>query len=655
MFNKSIYSIVAKDYDSDPTNSIEGIWKVSKRRILEWGITDQYLEKYKVLENLSDIFTPRLIPNPDYWAKKLMQHYAFFLIKSNSKDYNRLISKVKDYPDLSRFTCYGEFDVILRIVGDEKDIKQVENMLDKEDFDPITLPIQDVPYYYDQEVPNYLATEYKDPDLAADVIDEALKTSATNVAAEIKIELENKKIVLGTICLEDEKETSRIRVFVGVSINEYLTKRKKRSIEKSLIAINRNQQTIRNSSPLTSIYSCGGPPYAYLLEMIFDDQEQLNEVTDTIQEIDEAIDDTVTYIIADTAFAPVKFSQHKHEQAELFALSENMLKDSIEPTIKRLLGHLPNELEGLFKEADPDTRMDVVSLYRELIQYNPNLYRMSDDKINQIMTHFVEFIRGVLKRNNRIIMNAGFSLVIDEVETRHIEFVKSIVENIFYNDNGLFINILDVRKSDWTRWGLAVWGNSRYPNWNNDHLHSAVFEVPKYIMQSLTFVGNARNNYAHVSNKKNNKNLIHLVSETFQQSYHLIIWITDTSEKVINPSIPLRKAKSAILLLKDEMIGRVLVQQEEIIRLLKIMNDLDDVRWSSLSTQLRILNNGQGGIKANTLTIIEELVIPMITERNKPRAKHALAYLKKTAKSLPAEVAATIISGLIANALELTF
>lgn len=649
--NHLVYQVVARECDHSAEKRLDEIWESSKRSLDGMGIPSKLFSDLDVQSKIEPYFIHRFIPNPLYWSKYFRSRFTFFLIRAQSKRYQTLLTLLQGHmPTVSFFVCYGEIDVIVRVIGDEQVIEQVEDLLINNGFPPSIIKVEDVPLFYDITIDKHKAL--RKPDLAPEIVDDALASRPQDISPDLTKELEDSGIVLGTVYFEDSHVTGRIRTFVGIKFNALLPRRQLAKFERALIEINDKEKKRRGSRPLSSIYRCGGH-FAYLLEMIFDDQEQLDWVTDQIQDIDPNVGDTETLILAKAIFAPISFSERAQGEPGKYAVLRHVFDQKLLPLSQRLFENWP-ELESVFIEASPESQFEVLSLYHDLVERNLKLGEISHPLLDD---YIAEFIRGILEGKVKRIQNAGLGLIRDVVEEEHKELVRIVLNKFFDGKTGELQKALKSDNDLWEKWGLAKWAKYLYPVWNRNRIYSAILKVPDDVTRSLLITGGVRNRLAHDAHVGEMDALVTQVREAFHHTYKILAWLNDAKVSVQNPHVPLQIVREIAVLVPEskqfELLSSVKISQEEIIDLLIKLKNQSDERWHKLASMIEEIQLGEAKIDERTQTMIQELVIPQIKERERKKAQRVLDYLMKTSGSIPSEVIVTIISGLIARALGL--
>jgi hypothetical protein len=542
-------------------------------------------------------------------------------------------------------------DVIVRIFGNDQIIEQVEAWLTNNGFPPSVIKAENVVLFYDRGVDP--SRNLRKPTLAPEVLDQALASRFDEIPANVLDELMECGVALGAVYFEDTHVTGRIRTFIGIKFDTLVPAGQLRRVEQALISLNDQEHRRRGSRPLSSIYRCG-TYYAYLLEMIFDDQEQLDWITDRIQELDPNIGDTETLILAKAHFAPVSYSERGRGQPGRYAVLRHVLDQTLIPLSQKLVDTLP-ELERSFVNAPPEQQFQAISLYHDLVEKSPY---PEVSALPLVREYQLEFIRGVLECKIKTVQNAGFALIRDVIEEKHRRLIRVILTQFFEGDEGELQKALKAEDARWGHWGLAKWAHYRYPDWNRHIVFGAVLPVPEEILRSLALVGQVRNRLAHDVQVGTLFTLTQQVREVFHHAYHILSWLESATSIVQSPHVPLRVVKELASSgpggMHFELLSAVRLTQEETLELLQSVKKQSDERWRTLASLLQDIRSGVGEIDERSLRIVEELVIPQIQERERSRAQRTLDYLRETAGSLPPEVIGNILAGLIASALGLS-
>lgn len=650
LIRKIIYQVVAHECDVNPQGELREIWRQSARKLEEMGIPQKYLAL--PFEEIQKAFEHRLVPNPEYWRGVFRSQLSFFLVRTRSGKYQSLLNLVKEHlPDVSSFVCYGELDVILRVMGDEQSVGQIEELLMDNGYSPSVVKVESVPLFYDLRSSS--VEDFRTPRLSAQEVDKALSSAPEQVPQEVLYELLSSGIVLGSAYFEDEHATSRIRAFIGIKSEGLLTGPEKRRIERNIIRINDDEYRRWGSRPVSSIYRCAGH-YAYILEVICDDQEQLDRITDFLQEIIPYGGDTETLILAKAKFSPILYSQRMEGNAGRYLAGKQIFSQTLWPLIQQLIKEEP-EIELALLRASPEKRFESVAIFHELARSNPRFQALYPS-FPLLRRYLLEFIRGVLTENAKTIQNAGLGLVRDVVEKAHRELVEELLREVFDGNEGDLQKALKADNARWRKWGLAKWANHLYPNWKRDRLYSAILDVPDEILLSLGFVGTVRNRFAHDAAVAPVTELTSYVKETFQHAYQILQWVSEAKERIHSPVVPLRVVQEIVTSGESPsaaQLAKLKVNQEEILVLLNQIKSQSNEEWAKIGQQLEKINRGVSVIDERTLAMVKELVLPRMASRERKGIERLFEYLQNQASALPPEVVVAILANLISKALGL--
>ena len=448
----SIIKQYAIDCDNNPNKELLEIWEDCKKELISNGIPKDILSKIDFEKQIKPCFSHKLLPNPDYWKKKLGQNITFFMIEARSKNYEYLLSLFEEHvPDLTYFVCYGKKDVIIRFLGNDEMIEELEDILFNKGFNPSIIRTSDVIVFYDKELP--LNKDYLTPDLDQKEIDRLLTANFDDLEKNIVQNLEKIGLVLNSVIYEDTHYTSRIRSIIGIKTNHILSRIEIKKIETELHEIDEEEFTRRHSRPISSIYKCNNTYFAYIIEGIFDDQEQLDYVTDLIQKI-ELIGDTETIILAKAKFKPFSFSRRLVHQLDNAIIVDPLAQEKLLPLSNSFAEYFPR-INQKYLYSSTTKQFVVLSIFNELILKNTTL------KINDyplVIESIENFFDGILEGKTSMIRNAGQGYFQDVVEKRHLKFVQSIITNVLKNDLGNVQTIFGAPNTSWQKWGLYPWG-----------------------------------------------------------------------------------------------------------------------------------------------------------------------------------------------------
>lgn len=650
--NQIIYRIIAQECERSPSKKLAEIWDSCKERLFALGLP------HGLIDNISDthlrsVFTWQLVPNPRYWQEVLDNKFYFYLIKIPSKRYHDLLNSLKtQLVDISFFICYGELDVIIRWVGNEESVDQIENLLTSWGASPATIEVRNIPLYYRYEIPN--TKLHHNVSLNPEKIDHALASSPEDLEVAVIQELVNSGVILGTVYLENTHITNKIHAFVGIKFDGPIEITTRKQFERELLSINAEQLRDRHTRPLFSIYQCG-LHYDYFLEIIAEDHTQLDAITDKIQRLHPRVFDTETLILAKAYLSTIRFSQRKHESIEKFAILRGIMRDTLTPLVDSLLQDFPDKLEIVFPKSDSETQFLALSLYRDIWLKNSHI---KEQWFIATQEYFKDFICAILEKRSSQIQNSLFGLIRDIVEKQHRIFAETIVNNCFNGENSLLQRELKTDDANWQRWGLAKWANHVYPKWNDHKLYGAIVKFSEEFLQSLEFIGEVRNRLAHHPTVKEVEHLIQESRQIFYHSFQILKFLSQITPILEKPTISLNVVKNIAFSGPQSSYFELLriVQKLHVdVRVLKQsmeqQAEQSDRRWGELVTKLTQLQSGITRIDQKTLEILEELVIPKISDSNdKKRAMQLIEYLRTTAENLPAEFIANLLWGLISSA-----
>ena len=294
IFLQTINRIISIECDNNPNDILKNIWDVTKLKLPDHGFAVEALNNVSFDHLIKPNFTHKLIINPDYLANRINGKSFFFFIKSKSKDYLNLTNEVKiKFPNLSFFVCYGQFDVILHSVGDESMVENISLWIDSKDFHHSILCVDKTILFFDKIITK--RRDFSDIRIPYEKIDEYFSSNFDKIDPNIANDLIELGVALGPTYIEETHETGRIRAIIIVRLDNRLYKSDINKFENELLKFNSGEFLKSKSRPLSSIYKCNE---GYLLEFIFEDQAQLDRVTDDIQNITSYIDNTETIIIA---------------------------------------------------------------------------------------------------------------------------------------------------------------------------------------------------------------------------------------------------------------------------------------------------------------------------------------------------------------------
>lgn len=636
-----IFRQLAIECDNSHKKRIEDVWGDCRKKLVLDGLSNGILDEIDFKSQILPKFKHRLLPNPDYWKKNLEQEFTFLIIEVKSGNYQILLNTLKKLiPDVTYFVCYGEKDVIIRLLGEQSTVTKLENVLLSLGIQSTTIFISEVLLFYDKKVPTN--EKYQDLNINQKEIDLFLASDPTSIPQEIFSEMEEKGLVLNTVVFENTHLTGRIRALIEIKMEHTVTDLKTKKIEKALCNLNDIEYSRKQSRPISSIYKCYSPFFAYLIEGIFDDQEQLDSLTDSIQEI-ELIGDTETIILAKAYFPPFSFSKHIIGELDVNAIMKPLVKESILPLSQKFSDKFP-DLNQKFLEDTPEKQFVILSIFNDLIINADENYFKEYPKINDYLNKYFE---GILEGKLLSIQNAGLGYIRDVIEKEHNNFVQIIVTNILQDKSENIQNTFGIGNAEWTNWGLFKWGRICYSNWNNDRIYSRIVKLPNEILNDFEYLGISRNIFAHSTNLDDINKLIYMVRNVFLRSFNLLNWLENTRSKIENPIISLgdfRNIVSKINKDKINILSGIKFNQEEIKNLIRDINKKSNFRNDEVIKMLLHIQSSVDTLDVKTINSIKEMIIPLIDKKNRDTAENFVDFMKSVASSLPADVVSELLA-----------
>ncbi len=645
--NDIILSSIYKQYailcDNNPDNKLSNIWEECKRELQSIGFPKEMIAQIDFENLIKPHFFHRILPYPDFWKNKLSQNISFFMVEAQSKDYERLLDLLKNYiPDVTNYVCYGEKDVIIRFLGNKDMVDKLEDIISKEGFSPIVVSTSEIILFYDKEIPEN--KKYTIPKVDQDDIDKILASNYEDVDKEIIEEFENSGLMLNSVIYEDTHFTSRIRAIIGLETNRMLKNNELSIIEKQLCSINDREFQRRRSRPISSIYKCTTSYFAYIFEGIFDDQEQLDFVTDFIQNID-FVGDTETIIIAKASFSPFSYSLRNIGELDNIAIMDPIMKESVLPLSQSFAESFP-KINPEFLKASTEKQFLILSIFNELV-VQCSIIDIDDYPL--IMDYLSTFFEGILERKKIKIRNTGHGYLRDVVEVEHLKFVKEIVENVLNSDLRSVQEAFGASDAKWKKWGLYPWGRIYYPNWNNQLIYGNLLTVPDEVLNELEYLGLSRNKYSHTSISENEEVFDEgKLREVFLRSYRLLSWLEIAKNKIQNPVVSLDNLREIVLKINPNqmaVLSNINIDQREIKAKLEDLEMQEDQQYNQAIKLLEKINNGVLSIDEKSMTLIRELVIPQIEAKSRSKAEKFVDSLRNSASSLPKELAVELLAG----------
>jgi hypothetical protein len=616
-----------------------------KPRLSGMGITEERLATTVHESDLKRIFVPHLVPNPAYWRQHLLRQMRFYMIHSRASRYHELVGHLKGMSSISYATCYGAVDVIVKLVATEEHFQYFESTLDDLGADWTAHPVAVVPYYLghpERKVPR--------SQLASDQIDSLLAARADSIASEQLQLLLSSGIALGVAVREDNLATGRIRALVHISLRGGLNASTRDNIEKALIGFNLSAPE-GHAMPVVSLYRIQGSQY--FLEMICDDQAQLDRVTDKLQSLDRAIEDAETLIIARYEGMVELYTLPHLGVDERSQQMKNVVDNALMPISDRLRAQLSERHEAQFAGLDPHVQLRILSLYQELTEDGPYL---GHNRKSMLQPAVVELVTGVIEGNKSRINNAGLTVVRDHVETPHKVLLIKITDEIFAGDDQKWQSEFKMSDALWQKWGLRAWGERVYPKWNEHSLLHHLFKVEPDILESLRFLGDARNSFAHPRDSELGQ-LTHIVREVFNHSYKVRNWLESVSTTLANPTVPFQAVVEAIGTGRPErhleLIKNIKVLQVDLERLTRAAAQQRDEQLREIAQGVRDLAGGMRELDATLVERVSTSIVPMLATTQQSSAAAMLDALKGSIGTVPAGVASSLLAALMTAALRI--
>jgi DNA-binding Lrp family transcriptional regulator len=644
MVRSLVLKTFAREYDKNPTADPKEISSSTMEILKSMGVKEEAANKYIAEATANGIIKCRLVPNPDYWEQEFNKRFCFFLMKVKSNKFQNLVDFISEnFPDTSWFVCYGDVDAVIRISGDNTDFQLIDEYLDSEKFRADPILVREVPYYYDHPVESN--RDYGDIQYSPEQIDQFLQTPCHQLDRGIRESLEKTGIVLGSIAIEDHHSTNRLRAFIVIEVDTPMRPSIRRKFEDSLIKLNEEFKYSKGSVPLTSIFRTYSAKYEYILEMIFDDQNQMDSFTDEIQRLHPSIENSVTYLVAKAQNTPLSATRRRNKNAENQKIVTILEKEVISPRLDDFRAWLPPEFEIPLKNADALAQFNAIAFFTELVTISLDQHQ----QVIEITKPFLlDYFSGILENKSRRMQDAGLGLIRDVIEPAHKELAKLILDEIFSGNSSEMQDVLKQRDNKWDRWGLLAWGLHVYPRWNENPLLHAIMEIDTTIQGILWSIGNTRNRFAHYPAKEQ---VVQVCRDLFLNSYQLLEWIEFAKETVSNPKIPL------------DALRNISSSPTEINRLLQLKSvrydyDLDedelleerireDKRWKELLGEIEKILQGQNEINERLVELFDELVIPQLNQKEASRLQKTLDYMKGVAGDLPVELLGAILYSLL--------
>ena len=534
IFDRIVYMNLAKHCDHHPEWSLETIIPKCRDALIKEGLAVQILRPLDDLPALRQGFRPVIVPNPTFWRRKLHKRFSFLAVESPADRYEPLLQLLESFPNTSHYVCYSDIDVLIRALGEEEELEQLVEYISQRGFSVRAYAVERIPIFYG--FPVNQSQSFATPVIGPEEIDRLLCQPADEVSPEIKASLKEGGLILGTIYREDHQLTGRLRAFVAVKLRDSLKPETRSRFEAALLEINPREIRKRLSEPLVSVYDCAGARFSYLIELICDDEGQLDELTDYIQRLHEAVYDTYTMIVAKYVDKAIRYSDTKHDRAQNYFLLSDISQKELQPLLENIRKQFSVEVLTAFIDAPSELRLQALQLYGELKRIEEKQTSAS------LFKEFVEpLLKSVLKKRVGETKSVGLGLVRDVIEQRHSEVAKLIVNNVFAGTPELFQSELKMSNVSHWKWGLGVWGEQVYDRWNKHSLFGKIMQVPEDVLWSLQVLGRARNAFAH-SRDSDFDETVQKVRETWYHGAGVLAWIKTAEDKLRQPHIPVDKA-----------------------------------------------------------------------------------------------------------------
>jgi hypothetical protein len=615
---------------------------IASAQLGQMGIATSQIAQWQRQNDLTTVFTPRLVPNPEYWNRHHDRLLRLLFIKTQAGRYQDLLQLLQELPGLSYYTTYGETDVIVRVLNTMKYLQHVEELLEGKGHRVAVVDVASVPYFFGFASQAAETTST----LALERITNALAQRVESVSPEDLTSLVETQTVLGTVVHEDHLRTGRIRAFISVSLRDSLSRAERGDFETRLLSINAQEHAAGNGMPIVSLFRGRDPARGYVLQMIFKDQAQLDRVTDRMKTIDKAIGDSSTLIVAKSWERPESLATQRYAEDDAKVHATAIVSRAVTPITKQLHAELPEQVMARFRELTEVRQLQILGIYQELTTTSPYL---TDDILSFAPRLAMSLVQPIVDEDVGALKNVGLSIIRDKVETRHVELARILTDQYLLGDTKKWQSELKMSDGLWRKWGLATWGDRLYPAWNAHPVYGSAFHVDEDILQSLHFLGVIRNQFAHTREIPIDE-LIPTVRDAFTYSFRVLGWLPVATQRAIRPQVPL--AKVADLILKERkgtelsLLLDIHGMQVETVNLLRATKDGRDSQLSELITRVEELQAGQRQLDHETLEIVENLVLPRIAEANRGAARKSLEFLKSSITTLPSNVAGSLIAAL---------
>jgi hypothetical protein len=403
--------------------------------------------------------------------------------------------------------------------------------------------------------------------------------------------------------------------------------------------------------PVVSLYRIHGRAH-YFLELICDDQAQLDVVTEALQSLDRAIENTETMIVARYTSTPELCAMPRIDTDERTQQLKEVVDKVLAPISDQLLAHISELHASQFASLEPHMQLRTLNLYQELMAESPYLNTAAD---NPLQPAVLDLVTGVIERNTSRITNAGMTAIRDHVERAHVAVALQITNEIFSGDDQKWQSELKMADALWKKWGLRVWGERVYPAWNAHPLLHHVFRVDSDVLDSLRILGDARNSFAHYR-ASDLAHVMRVAREVFNHSYKILGWLDSVSEILTNPVVPFQAAASTISAGRRgrdlELLNSIRMLRVDLARLAETSTVHTDEQLRAIVREIQGVASGVRDLDVTLVETVSSKVLPLLTSSQRGSAVAMLDALKGSVGTIPAGVASSLLAAIVAAALK---
>lgn len=454
--------------------------------------------EYAQLQRDRPIFRRLGLLNPQYLAERLNKRTFLYLIDGRDGRYQALRDSMRNLPqEHSRFTLFGPQDVLLILHGTNEDAEAFRKWLTEHRWPVDIIPVERISRWRNYTVESWenIALNPAWIEAAGRLVREGYDLPDPDLAP-IRQRLEEAKILLGPTVIEDMSRTGRVRAFVGIRLGGGHFPMNVEQFERALL-----------ESPYAetafSIYYCGGP-YHLLVELICDDLQELDQITEWMQRppgpaFTVIAVETTTFIVASTEMEMLP-TLSLRAPGKLDPLEEELL--SLGSDMVRRFRLLPHWWQLFLSSAREEYQ-------RAMPSSIPAPHRRALNHAWQ------EFIRGILEQSDQsaLILRGAFLEAAAVLEETCREALSRLAEWLYKGDLGQAQKDLRLSHVRFSQLALGPTLEAIERAGQLEAYKAIGLEIPRTIMQRLRHVQELRNELTHHVSRLEGRDLWNVARE----------------------------------------------------------------------------------------------------------------------------------------------